>query len=61
MQKATKAVGRVVRPALGSAAIALLMLCACRSTASRADDTGVAALDTQYQKAVKNNDVATMD
>lgn len=62
MQKATKAVGRLVRPALGSAAIALLMLCAGRSTASRVDDEKeVAALDTQYQKAVKNNDVATMD
>jgi ketosteroid isomerase-like protein len=38
------------------------MLCAGRSTASRADDEKeVAALGAQYQKAVKNNDAATMD
>jgi ketosteroid isomerase-like protein len=42
-------------------AIALLMLCAGGSPASRADEKEVAALDTLYQKAVKNNDVATMD
>jgi ketosteroid isomerase-like protein len=59
MQKATKAVGSLVRPALGFVAIALLMLCAGGSTASRADE--IAALDTLDQKAVKNNDVATMD
>jgi len=61
MQKVTKAVGSLVRPALGFVAIALLMLCAGGSTASRADEKEVAALDTLYQKAVKNNDVATMD
>ena len=59
--EATKAVGSLVRPALGFVAIALLMLCAGGSTASRADEKEVAALDTLYQKAVKNNDVATMD
>jgi ketosteroid isomerase-like protein len=61
MQKATKAVGRLVRPALGFVAIALLMLRAGGSPASRADEKEVAALDTLYQKAVRNNDVATMD
>lgn len=41
---------------------AFLMSVPIPSRASRADDeTAVAALDAQYQEAVKKNDVATMD
>jgi ketosteroid isomerase-like protein len=40
----------------------LLMFSPLRSNASRADDEkAVAALDSQYQEAVKRNDVETMD
>jgi ketosteroid isomerase-like protein len=40
----------------------LLLFVPLRSTASREDDAkAVAALDSQYQEAVKKNDVATMD
>lgn len=61
MHRARNTVGRLGRPVLASA-ISVLMLCAVRSAASRADDEKtVAALDTQYQEAVKDNDVATMD
>lgn len=44
------------------AAAAVLLFSPVRSHASRADDEkAVAALDSQYQEAVKKNDVATMD
>jgi ketosteroid isomerase-like protein len=47
---------------LALATATILALSPARSNASPADDeTAVAALDSQYQEAVKKNDVATMD
>ncbi len=47
---------------LGLVLASTLMLAAVRSSSSLADDEiAGAALDTQYQQAVKQNDVATMD
>jgi hypothetical protein len=44
------------------AAAAATMFSWIRPSGSRADDENtVGALDTQYQKAVKKNDVATME
>src|SRR5690348_1538906 len=46
---------------LGLAIVLLAGACLCSVAASADDRAAVAALDTEYQAAVKNNDATTMD
>lgn len=53
---------RLISGLLAATAACTLLICGIRAEASRADDEKtVAALDTEYQHAVKINDAATMD
>lgn len=61
MQKAQRSPVSLAGKLLAIGMAFIVMICAVRALASRAgDEKAVAALDTQYQEAVKKNDVATM-
>ncbi len=60
--RTSRSVVQFVALLLGLAATASVLICALQAAVSCAgDEKTVAALDIQYQDAVKKNDVATMD